>query len=405
MYLSERDKKTANFSLEPKSPESESRYAPNGRSTRPAVSQSQDLVDQEQTLKASADEQIKNLEQEIAYQTKLKLEARTKELNENAEKEIKLLEAAMESQRQAAIQSQQRRSKELQDKQEKQLQDLTAQMAKETEARLLQRSQELKESGEAKLRQLEAQLAADLQAKMDTATLRHVGQLEAAAAAQRDAQIRQEAANAAAQRAAAAAAKASVAAAADQVERIGAMLSDVEGVMTALANPEVDSAVISLADLGIDELAAKGVIKPGQTVEIKQATAVITDPNDSTLNKVVKLADVGLDAAVAAGKLNPGDSLLIQKGTAIIQSALTPAPKQPVNVTPPAAAPATTTTSQRPVPHLPGCPQLASAPLRHTANDVQGEPALPLRGSKVMKQSGVSIPLFGAAVAADLASR
>lgn len=182
-------------------------------------------------------------------------------------------------------------------------------------------------------------------------------------------------------------------------------LSSCAGVMTALANPAVDSAVISLADLGIDELAAKGVIKPGQTVEIKQATAVITDPNDSTLNKVVKLADVGLDAAVAAGKLNPGDSLLIQKGTAIIQSALTPAPKQPVNVTPPVAAPATTTTSQRPVPHLPGCLQLASTPLRHTANDVQGEPALPLRGSKVMKQSGVSIPLFGAAVAADLASR
>lgn len=73
------------------------------------------------------------------------------------------------------------------------------------------------------------------------------------------------------------------------------------------------------------------------------------------------------------------------------------APKQPVNVLP--------ATAMR---EVPAC-LMASRELRHAAtaaNDAQGEPAMPPSPMPAMKQSagGVSIPPYGAAVAAHLAS-
>jgi hypothetical protein len=168
-------------------------------------------------------------------------------------------------------------------------------------------------------------------------------------------------------------------------------------VMTWAASP-AGQVVIGLAELGVKEAIAHGKISEGDVVTIKKATAIVTDQTDPTNEKVFKLTELGLDTAVAKGVVKPGDSLLIQEATAIIKSAVAPLnAKQPLNVSPKNPAPAPI--SMR----MPACLRIASTPFRHAVDDAQGDPVMPL--PPAMKQSGVSIPLYGARVAAALASR
>ena len=117
------------------------------------------------------------------------------------------------------------------------------------------------------------------------------------------------------------------------------------GLLVALSNPAVDTAIVSLAEIGLERAVAKKVVTPGQSIAIQNSLAVITDPKDSTLNKVVKLEAVGLDAAYAAGKINEGDVIAVKQATAIIttmaaaaRAPAAPAAKQPVKVAPSTAS-------------------------------------------------------------------
>lgn len=178
---------------------------------------------------------------------------------------------------------------------------------------------------------------------------------------------------------------------------------------------------VALSKLGLDLALERNQVSPGNIIQINKALAVVTDPSNRANDMVYKLGEIGLDAAINNKLVKDGDVLTIQKATAIIESAVdapavpavsgkNPSGKQPVN-------PVTPAVSMR----EPGCLRLVSQAsdgrqecpphFRHAAtpaNDAQGDPAMP-PVMPVMKHSGGGVskplPLYGAAVAALLASR
>jgi hypothetical protein len=179
-------------------------------------------------------------------------------------------------------------------------------------------------------------------------------------------------------------------------------LSSCVGVLAFLASP-AGQVTLSLAELGLEKAVQAGKVTQGQSVAIKQTVAVVTDPNDSTVNKTFKLAELGLKAAADANKIKPGDVLLIQEATAIVKSAVTaPATngaKQPVNVTPKNPVKVTMERRNRLKPELQNVPAclLSDTTIRRAAHDEWQASALPQwRG---LESRGVSIPLYGERVA------
>lgn len=109
------------------------------------------------------------------------------------------------------------------------------------------------------------------------------------------------------------------------------LLCSCAGVTGWLASP-AGQTTMQLAELGLDVAAAKGKIKPGDKIAIKQGLAVVSSPDTATV-KAFKLADLGLAAAVDRGLVKPGDAIVIQQAEAIIKPAViaaTTAPKAPV---------------------------------------------------------------------------
>ena len=93
-------------------------------------------------------------------------------------------------------------------------------------------------------------------------------------------------------------------------------------VKTFNSTPQGQAVDLSIEKLGMAVALEKGLVTPGQQVTILHTLAIVTDPNDSTVNKVLKLADVGLADEVAAGKLTPGDSLLIKTALTAVHTAV-----------------------------------------------------------------------------------
>lgn len=181
---------------------------------------------------------------------------------------------------------------------------------------------------------------------------------------------------------------------------------------TAFMASPAGQATLALADLGLNVAAAKGKISAGDNVAIQRGLAIVTNPADPTSLKVFSLAELGLNTAVSKGVIKQGDALIIQEAGVIIKNAVIQPqpvePKQPVKVLP-ATASRSGQECPRSSPARPACMLMASREFRHAAtaaNDAQGEPVMPPRRLPVMKQSagGVSIPSYGAVVAAHLAS-
>ena len=101
---------------------------------------------------------------------------------------------------------------------------------------------------------------------------------------------------------------------------ITCLLCSCAGLMSFIASP-AGQTVVQLADLGLTVAAAKGKIKTGDSIAIKQGLAVVTSPDTATV-KTFKLAEIGLQAAVDRGLVKPGDAILIQQAEAIIKPAV-----------------------------------------------------------------------------------
>ena len=121
--------------------------------------------------------------------------------------------------------------------------------------------------------------------------------------------------------------------------------------LTAFFASNAGKAVVSLADLGLNLAEASGKITAGQHIAVRNGVAIVTDPNDATINKVFKLEELGLKQAVADGLIKPGDSLIIQETTAIIKSAIVPV--QPPNAKQPRTVEPVQTSSSRPAANYP----------------------------------------------------
>lgn len=115
---------------------------------------------------------------------------------------------------------------------------------------------------------------------------------------------------------------------------ITCLLCSCAGMLSFLASP-AGQTVVQLADLGLTVAAAKGKIKPGDSIALQKGLAIVTSPDTATV-KTFKLAEIGLQAAVDRGLVKPGDAILIQQAEAIIKPAVIAmtAPKAPADVNP-----------------------------------------------------------------------
>lgn len=101
---------------------------------------------------------------------------------------------------------------------------------------------------------------------------------------------------------------------------ITCLLCSCAGLVSFLASP-AGQTVVQLSALGLELAAAKGKIKPGDSIALQKGLAIVTSPDTATV-KTFKLAEIGLQAAVDRGLVKPGDAILIQQAEAIIKPAV-----------------------------------------------------------------------------------